>query len=347
MDGRRLTMSSKVPVVSVCVANFNGAAVVVACLESVYAQHFAQGIELIVHDDASTDGSLATIRDRFPKAIIIASEENVGFCVANNRMVERATGEYILLLNNDAWLAESAINTCYRAAIDNTRSANIYTLAQYDASTNELLDCGMLMDIFANPVAVKTKVQQPVAMVMGACLWIPKKRWLQCGGLPEWFGSLAEDMYLCHYVRLLGGEVMALTDSRYYHHVGHSFGGGKVLESGLATTFKRRRLSERNKLYVMFLFYPLLPLMVILPLHLLGLLLEGLLLSLVKRDFGVFSRIYGVALAAFVCNSVDLCRRRRAIQAQRIIGTRKYFSVYRWIPHKIRMLIKHGIPKLN
>ena len=320
---------------------------VVAALESIYAQQFEGDIELIVHDDASTDNSLATIRNRFPKAIVITSEDNVGFCCANNRMVARATGEYILLVNNDAWLAESAVATFHQAATENTHSSDIYTLAQYDATSNELLDCGMLMDVFANPVAVKDKVQQPVAMVMGACLWLRKELWQQCGGFPEWFGSMAEDMYLCHYARLLGSEVIALTDSRYYHHVGHSFGGGKVLSTGLATTFKRRRLSERNKLYVMFLFYPLPSLLVLLPLHLLGLLLEGVLLALVKRDFGVFSRIYAYALGAFVCNFADLCRRRRAIQARRTIGTRKYFSVYRWFPHKISMLIKHGIPKLH
>ena len=128
-------MANSAPVVSVCVANFNGADVVVACLESIYAQQFEGDIELIVHDDASTDGSLDTISHRFPKAIIIASDENVGFCLANNRMVERATGEFILLVNNDAWLAESAVATFYQAASRNTSCSDIYTLAQYDATT--------------------------------------------------------------------------------------------------------------------------------------------------------------------------------------------------------------------
>ena len=45
------------PVVSVCIANYNGREVLAECLESVFAQRFAGTLEVIVHDDASTDGS--------------------------------------------------------------------------------------------------------------------------------------------------------------------------------------------------------------------------------------------------------------------------------------------------
>jgi len=333
------------PVVSICVANYNGADVLVQCLASIFAQQCLVPIEVIVHDDASTDESLQLIQDQFPQVKLISSDNNVGFCIANNRMVARARGDYILLLNNDAWLADNAIDVFLDAA--KRDSAGIYTLAQYDANDQSLLDCGMFMDLFANPVASLVREEQPVAMVMGACLWVSKDLWEECGGFPQWFGSMAEDMYLCHYVRILGGEVVALSGSQYYHRVGHSFGGGKVVASGLATTFKRRRLSERNKLYVMFLFYPLPALLLILPIHLVGLVFEGLALALVKRDIAVFTRIYGFAIRSLVSNCSVLVRRRRVIQLRRVIGLKKYFSVYRWIPHKLRMFIRHGIPKLT
>ena len=41
-------------------------------------------------------------------------------------------------------------------------------------------------------------------MVIGACLWIQKGLWEELGGFPEWFGSIAEDMYLCCRARLAG-----------------------------------------------------------------------------------------------------------------------------------------------
>ncbi len=338
-------MSTLLPVVSVCVANYNGSAVIVECLTSVFNQHCDVAIEVIVHDDASIDDSLQLIREQFPEVELILSDDNVGFCIANNRMVALARGEYILLLNNDAWIAPNAIDVFMQAAKND--STGIYTLTQYDAQDQNLLDCGMFMDIFANPIAVSVREEQPVAMVMGACLWVSKDLWEKCGGFPQWFGSMAEDMYLCHYVRILGGEVVALADSEYFHHVGHSFGGGKVVGSGLSTTFKRRRLSERNKIFVMFLFYPLPALLVVLPVHLVGLFLEGLALAAIKLDFSVYTRIYHFALYSFFKKLPDLLHRRRAIQSRRVIGLKKYFSVYRWIPHKLRMFIRHGIPKLT
>ena len=335
------------PLVSICVANYNGAEVIVACLTSIYAQQPSVTLEVLVHDDASTDTSVEIIQSQFPGAQLILSEENVGFCTANNRMVSRASGRYILLLNNDAWLAPNALDTFLQAANREQGAQSIYTLPQYDADEKTLLDCGMFMDSFANPIAATERGEHAVAMVMGACLWLPKDLWQKCGGFPQWFGSIAEDMYLCQYARILGHEVVALSGSKYYHRMGHSFGGGKVVASGLVTTFKRRRLSERNKLYVMFLFYPLPALILVLPVHILGLLFEGLALSLVKLDVSIFSRIYGYALWSFMSNLPELIKRRRAIQIRRVIGLKKYFSVYRWIPHKLRMFIKHGIPKLN
>ena len=96
------------PIVSVCVANFNGEHLLSDCIDSVLAQECDAAIEILVHDDASTDGSVALLRTRYPQVHVLASNDNVGFCVGNNRMVERARGEYILLRNNDAALAPDA-----------------------------------------------------------------------------------------------------------------------------------------------------------------------------------------------------------------------------------------------
>ena len=333
------------PTVSVCIANYNGAEVIVACLKSVFDQHPQADIEVIVHDDASSDDSLQIISAQFPEARLIASAENVGFCIANNKMVDAATGDYVLLLNNDAWLGEGAIS----AFLDATERWGdcIFTLTQYDATDERLLDCGMYMDVFANAVPISDPQEQPVAMVMGACLWVSKKVWLSCGGLPVWFESMAEDMYLCNYARLQGVEVVALTGAAYFHHVGHSFGGGKVVASGLKTTVKRRRLSERNKLYVLFLFYPLPLLCLMLPLQTVSLLFEGLILAAIKRDFTLFSRVYGHALWALLANFAKLRRERTAIQRRRSIGLKAFMSVYRWIPYKLQMLFRHGFPELR
>ena len=205
----------------------------------------------------------------------------------------------------------------------------------------------MFMDLFANPGPATERAERAVAMVMGACLWLPRALWDECGGFPEWFESIGEDMYLCNYARVLGRPVLALGSSGYHHHVGHSFGGGKVLAEGLATTVRRRRLSERNKTFCMCLFYPWPALLLLLPLHLAVLLLEGMALSLLKLDPSIFTRIYGHALVELFRQWPRWWRERRAVQRRRRVGLRGYFSVVRWVPYKLSMLLRHGVPRLR
>ena len=69
-----------------------------------------------MHDDASRDESVEFIRQHYPIVVLIESQENVGFCVANNRMAGRVRGEFLLLLNNDAALWPDALATLLAAA---------------------------------------------------------------------------------------------------------------------------------------------------------------------------------------------------------------------------------------
>ena len=96
---------------SVCIANYNGIELIDACIDSVRAQDCGVAVEIIVHDDASTDDSAAHIAARHPDVRLIESRENVGFCIANNRMAAAAKGDYLLLLNNDATLLPDALGS--------------------------------------------------------------------------------------------------------------------------------------------------------------------------------------------------------------------------------------------
>ena len=106
--------SSDNPICSICIANYNGMGIIDSALLSVMEQDCDFPIEIIVHDDASIDGSVDFIRQHFPDVKLITSKVNVGFCISNNRMVSKARGEYILLLNNDAMLLPNAISTLYK-----------------------------------------------------------------------------------------------------------------------------------------------------------------------------------------------------------------------------------------
>lgn len=336
---------SLVAKVSVCIANYNGLGVIDDCIASVLAQKFDMPVEILVHDDASTDGSAQYIRTAYPQVVLIESECNTGFCVANNRMVERATGEFVLLLNNDAALYSDALTTLYHAAQGAEKPA-IFSLPQYDFDTGELLDIGSLVDPFLNPVPNLNAGRNEVAMVMGACLWIPRTLWRELGGFPEWFGSIGEDLYLCCRARLVGYPVCALGDSGYRHRVGGSFGGGKVRQGQLVTTRRRRALSERNKTFVMIICYPALLLITLLPLHLVLIHLEGVLLVLFKRDGLIWREIYAPLLPALWRQRQVLLSTRREVQSRRKAGVCTLLAAFSWLPWKLRMLVRHGMPKI-
>lgn len=334
------------PVCSVCIANYNGVGVLADCIESVLAQQGDIAVEIIVHDDASTDNSVAWIRQHYPNVALLASSENVGFCISNNRMVEQARGEHVLLLNNDAALYPDALSTLL-GEIREMPSPGILTLPQYDWGSGALVDRGCLLDPFYNPVPNLDPARREVAMVIGACLFMRRDLWNELGGFPEWFGSLAEDMYLCCVARLRGLPVQVARTSGYRHWQGASFGGNRAGGGRLNTTFRRRALSERNKTAVMVICTPTPLVWPLLALHATLLIIEGIVLTVLKLNPRVWSEIYGSTLVYLFRASRSLSAYRREAQRARGIGLRRYLRGFRWVPRKLVLLRQHGMPGLH
>lgn len=340
-------MTAPMPVVSVCIANYNGMDVIDACLRSVLEQDCEFAVEIIMHDDASTDDSVAHVQRNYPGVIIIESADNVGFCIANNRMASAARGEFLLLLNNDASLFPDALRQLHGHA-ERCGKPAILGLPQYDDATGNLIDIGSVFDLFLNPMPNLDRDRNDVGMVIGACMWIPTRLWNDVGGFPAWFHTLAEDMYFCCVARLWGYAVTALPHSGFRHRVGYSLGGGKVEQTGkLRTSRRRRTLSERNKTFVMALTYPGPTLLLLLPLHLLMLMVEGAVVSAIKRDARLWTDVYVACFKSVVRERHRLHDERRRIQARRAGPLCDFFSAFFWFPHKLRMLLRHGFPEVH
>ena len=67
------------------------------------SQRYQPSIEVFVVDNASSDGSVQMLKERFPWVRLIENTENLGFARANNQAIDMANGRYILLLNSDTW----------------------------------------------------------------------------------------------------------------------------------------------------------------------------------------------------------------------------------------------------
>lgn len=334
------------PRVSVCIANYNGEALLRDCIDSVLAQDTDAAIEILVHDDASHDGSLALLRTRYPQVHVLASDENVGFCVANNRMAESARGDYLLLLNNDAALYPDAVRHLLSES-ERIAGPAILTVPQYDWGTGVLVDRGCLLDPFYTPVPNLDPHQQETAYVIGACLWIARATWNELGGFPEWFGSIAEDMYLCCAARVRGIPVRCLSASGYRHRQGVSFGGNRIDRGRLSTSYRRRRLSERNRIVVLASCTPSWLVWPWLVVHLTVLATEGALLALIKRDRRLWRDIYRDAILEAWRGRRAILALRDGVQATRTARLHGYLRGFTWMPRKAALLLRHGLPALK
>lgn len=95
--------------VSIIVVNWNTKALLCDCLKSIYEQAGDVDFEVIVIDNASTDGSVEMVKKSFPQVTLIENSENRGFAAANNQGIAIAKGRYVLLLNSDTIVLASAI----------------------------------------------------------------------------------------------------------------------------------------------------------------------------------------------------------------------------------------------
>jgi len=334
------------PDISVCIANYNGGDLVLDCLDSVFNQQGAFQLEVLVHDDASSDGSPQRIGSRFPQARLITSDANCGFCVSNNRMAEAAAGRFLLLLNNDAVLRPGTLQRLLEFAQDGHEDC-ILGLPQYAMADGALIDRGYRTDPFLNPIPMLDVTTHEAGVATGACLWIPRKTWDRVGGFPEWFESVAEDIYICMAARLLGHRVFVLATPGFDHWIGKNLGGGKVVDGKLRTTARRRALSERNKTFVMLCCYPWLALLWILPAHALFLGIEAAFLLASGSGVAKVRQIYSQIHHQLWTQRHQVKGLRRRLMQQRKIASVQLFKFTHWIPQKLAMLIRHGLPSIR
>jgi len=100
--------------VSIVIVSFNTCEVLRECLISVLRETAGLGTEILVVDNASSDGSAEMVAAEFPAVKLFRSETNLGFGVGNNVALEQARGRYHILLNSDAFFEPGALHLAIR-----------------------------------------------------------------------------------------------------------------------------------------------------------------------------------------------------------------------------------------
>ncbi|MCL6431731.1 MAG: glycosyltransferase family 2 protein, partial [Anaerolineae bacterium] len=235
-------MTSSQPDLSVVVVNWNAAPLLRSCLESVRDESASVCLEVLVVDNASSDGSVGLIEALFPEVRLIANPENLGFAAANNQAVRQASGRYILLLNPDTRLQPGALRTMvdymdgHRAVgvlacqLLNADGSVQISCSRFPTLGTVAMDCLGLSRLFPGTrlfAGLKMTYwdhsdERDVDQPSGACLLIRREVWDEIGSLDERFFMYFEEVDFCYRAKKAGWGIRFTPAAQVIHYGGES-----------------------------------------------------------------------------------------------------------------------------
>ena len=236
-------MSSDLLRLSILIVSYNTREMTLACIEFVRREAIDQSYELIVIDNASTDGSAEAIATQFPEISLIASKENLGFARANNVAAEQAQGEYLLLLNPDTVVLDHAVDNLMSFARGKSAGQDLgwadrlcrqkaqswILFAPHDGLV-ALLHCGWADRSISQQCRLQlgglrslaTRLKRPVDVVTGCFFLIPTSFWRELRGFDPDFFMYAEEVDLCIRAGKAGADPLFTPEAEIVHYAGAS-----------------------------------------------------------------------------------------------------------------------------
>jgi hypothetical protein len=225
---------------SVIVVNWNTKELLRRCLKTL--QRASAGlkghIEILVVDNASTDGSPDMIRDEFDQVVLVTNDHNIGFARANNQALAAARGEYLMLLNPDTELNPEALSRLVtfmrlHAAVGaaGPRLSNPDGTLQVSCSRTptivrefwRLFHLERLYPLAAYPRSLwDSDHELEVEVVQGACIVLRRRALEDVGLLDEDFFMYTEETDLCYRLTKAGWQISWVPWASVLHHGGQS-----------------------------------------------------------------------------------------------------------------------------
>ncbi len=241
--------------VSVVILNWNGKDLLSRFLPGII-RHSGKA-EIVVADNASTDGSVAMLGEKFPTVRIVQNSKNGGFAKGYNDALQEIKADYYVLLNSDVevspnWLdplirlAESdpTVAACQPKILDYKNKSRF----EYAGAAGGFIDkfgypfCrGRIFDSFENDEGQYNDTRE-VFWATGACLFVRSDAFHRQQGLDEDFFAHMEEIDLCWRLKNEGFKIMYCAESTVYH-----IGGGTLSKSNPKKTF----LNFRNSLILL------------------------------------------------------------------------------------------------
>jgi GT2 family glycosyltransferase len=227
------------PRIQIIIVSHNTREDLLACLASLHDAWPATVDSIVVVDNGSTDGTVERVRERYPKVVIIALDENRGFGAANNVALKRAQSEYVLFLNSDTLVPAGSVDQLYarleakRAVaagprlVDGTGRPEV-SFGSMLTPASEMFQrirvrlAGGDSGIGRWYISRRLAKERQVDWVSGACLLVHRESALAAGGFDERYFLYEEDVDLCAALRARGGSILFTPLTQVVHLRGRS-----------------------------------------------------------------------------------------------------------------------------
>lgn len=227
---------------TIIIVNWNVRNLIEKCLRSIarFSSHFRY--EVIVIDNASADGSVEMIREKFPQVALIANRKNLGFAAAVNQGIRPARGEYIVLLNPDVEIQKSTLDNILWEFKNNSKAGIVGGKIQNEDGTiqpsvrafpdiwSQILITLKIQHLFESRAVNRYlmdgfdyKRRREVEQVMGAFFVIHRKVIEQIGPMDEKFFLWFEEVDFCKRAKEAGWKIIYTPEAQVRHLGGKSF----------------------------------------------------------------------------------------------------------------------------
>jgi len=241
------------------VVSYNVRDLLAACLQSVYRRQLRHRFDVWVVDNASSDGSVEMVRQRFPQAQLIANAENAGFAAGNNQAIRASKGRYVLILNPDTEILSGSLDRMVDYLDEHQDAGLLGVRLQYaDGSfqhscfrfpglAQAFLDLWPLHPrLLDSPVNGRYprrayEHEMDVDVCLGACFMLRRATGLE---FDESYFMYVEEIDLCWRLKQAGWKIRYLPELTVLHHAAASTRQrSKAMKAQL---FRSRRLFNRR-----------------------------------------------------------------------------------------------------
>ncbi len=230
------------PDLSIIIVSWNTVQLLRECLESIFGQPQHVDYEVIVVDNASSDGSADMVATEFPAAVLVRNNSNDGFGGGCNLGISHSAGTHVLLLNSDTRILANALMRMVEFLREQTDCGAVgCQLINTDGSVQRAcmrfprLRTPLLYDTFVEKIFPNNRevrryfmrdwdhsTSRDVEQPPGSCLAIRRRVLEEIGVLDERMFIFYHDVDLCYRMHAAGYRTCFLAEAKVVHHVGRS-----------------------------------------------------------------------------------------------------------------------------